>query len=294
MNVSVVIPLYNKVRHIQRAVESVLSQSFSTFELIVVDDGSTDGSGDVVRHIADSRIRMIVQPNAGESAARNRGVAEAHTNWVAFLDSDDEWMPRFLERVVEAAEARPSLVGVFTNISSFSENRPWLACRFSETRAFENYFAFSLLNDGRGMTSSSSFVRRQNLEAAGGFPVGIHRGGDIDTWSRLALQGEVAYVPEVLAVFHNEVSGSATLFPKPVYPECVTTLRRLRKANRIPRPFIKSSLIFEQRLLLQYAKELTDYGDWSAAMRILHYECQIGHCPKRLFLNVQLRLLVKW
>src|ERR1035437_1378650 len=101
MTTSVIIPLYNKANHICRAVKSVLGQTHADFELIVVDDGSTDGSGDRVREFVDRRIHLFRQTNAGASAARNRGVSEARGELVAFLDADDEWMPDFLETVMQ-------------------------------------------------------------------------------------------------------------------------------------------------------------------------------------------------
>ncbi len=294
MKISIVIPLYNKARYIKRAIDSVLAQTYSEFELIVIDDGSSDGSGGIVRQYADQRVRLVVQPNSGECAARNRGIAESRGNWVAFLDADDEWMPRFLECATGFAATNPSLILVFVNILSFAEKSPWLDCSLSEPRVLENYFAFSIQYGCRGITSSSVIIQKQILEIIGGFPIGIHRGGDVDTWTRLALMGEVGFVPEVLAVYHNEVGGSGALFPKPPFPEGVKTLRRLREENSISCQFAKSSLVFENLLLLQYAKELTDDGDWANAMRVLYNECQIRHCPMKYFFKIQCRLILRW
>ena len=105
--ISVIIPLYNKVNTVERAVRSVLDQTVSEFELIVVNNGSTDGSEDVVKRIDDPRIILISQPNQGVSMARNKGVAIAKGDYVAFLDADDEWRPTFLETVLRMREKYP-------------------------------------------------------------------------------------------------------------------------------------------------------------------------------------------
>ena len=97
MYFSIIIPLYNKESYIQRAIKSVLLQTYQDFELIIVDDGSTDGSFEAASAIQDPRIHIVRQENRGVSAARNRGVSEAKYDWVAFLDADDEWLPEFLE-----------------------------------------------------------------------------------------------------------------------------------------------------------------------------------------------------
>jgi glycosyltransferase involved in cell wall biosynthesis len=101
VSVSAIIPLYNKAPYIQRALGSVLAQTFRDFELIVVDDGSTDSGGEIVARCSDPRVRLIRQDNAGPGAARNRGLNEAGGEFVAFLDADDEWLPAFLGRTSE-------------------------------------------------------------------------------------------------------------------------------------------------------------------------------------------------
>jgi len=105
--VGVVIPLFNKGTLVRRALSSVLSQTYQNFEVVVVDDGSTDEGPDVVRQCSDLRVRLIRQINAGPGAARNRGVRETQSPYLAFLDADDEWMPRFLEVYVEGLRRHP-------------------------------------------------------------------------------------------------------------------------------------------------------------------------------------------
>ena len=95
--ISVVIPLYNKERYIERAVYSVLSQTFQQFEIVIVNDGSTDGSVSVIERMNNPLIRLIHQKNGGVSAARNRGIEEARFEYIAFLDADDEWKENHLE-----------------------------------------------------------------------------------------------------------------------------------------------------------------------------------------------------
>lgn len=105
--VSVVIPLYNKAPYIARALASVITQTCQGFEVIVIDDGSTDGGAEIVRRLDDTRIRVIRQENRGVSAARNRGIESARTDFIAFLDADDEWMPTHLEALLRLRDRSP-------------------------------------------------------------------------------------------------------------------------------------------------------------------------------------------
>jgi glycosyltransferase involved in cell wall biosynthesis len=105
--VSVVIPLFNKRRTLGRTLASILAQTFTDYEVIVVDDGSTDGGGELIAGLDDPRFRLVAQANAGPGAAKNRGAAEARADTVAFLDADDEWDPRFLEIAVAKLSEHP-------------------------------------------------------------------------------------------------------------------------------------------------------------------------------------------
>jgi glycosyltransferase involved in cell wall biosynthesis len=206
--VSVVIPTYNCARYLGEAIESVLAQTHRPLEIVIVDDGSTDGTDRLVAAYGD-RLRYIRQANAGASAARNRGIREAGGGWIAFLDADDTWMDRKLERQLALAAAHPEAGLVFTDACWFDEHGvrvpSWTARRprFREGQALppggwyvgQPYEALLLQNF---VTTSSALVRREALEGAGGFDPTFHISHDHDLWLRLVAGGPVGYVHEVL------------------------------------------------------------------------------------------------
>src|SRR5580692_1260134 len=121
--VSVVIPTYNRATKVPVGIKSVLAQTFSDLEVIVVDDGSSDGTGQILSDIFGDRIRYIAQPNQGASVARNRGVEEARGEWVAFLDSDDIWEKDKLEWQFKALEQfSPQCAGCYTDVRFFNHS----------------------------------------------------------------------------------------------------------------------------------------------------------------------------
>lgn len=212
MSVSVVIPLYNKFRHIQRAIDSVLSQTVSDFELIIINDGSTDGSEDVVRRITDSRIRLISQNNAGECAARNRGIVEAKHKMIAFLDADDEWLPTFLETVIELQHRYPE-AGIYATAWSYSDGektwQPFFEQCVSDPQGglLEDYFIAA-----RGTSpvwSSAVMIPRHVFNDTGLFPVGVTRSGDLCMWAQIALRYQVAWSPLNGSVYHLSADNRA-------------------------------------------------------------------------------------
>jgi glycosyltransferase involved in cell wall biosynthesis len=210
--VSVIMPLYNKEHEIGRAIQSILLQTFTNFEVIVVNDGSTDRGSEIVRSLSDPRIRIIDQTNAGVSTARNKGIAEAQADLIAFLDADDEWEPDFLETIIRLRDQFPSCDIFATNYSFRRAN----SCgRRAIIRGLPHDFKEGILTDyfklasqsDPPLCSSAVAVRKKDIEAIGGFPMGVFAGEDLLTWARLAVKYDIAYHIEPKAYFYE--SGTA-------------------------------------------------------------------------------------
>ncbi len=216
MKVSVVVPLYNKAPWVRRSLDSIAAQTFSDFEVIVVDDGSTDGSGEVVADYPDPRFRLVRQANAGPGAARNRGIAEARGEFVAFLDADDEWLPRFLERNLAALEAAGPRVavavcGYFEYPSGISRDRQWRrrGIRDGVLEVGPQLSPLQLVHALAYMNPWATVARRQVLEKHGGFfsRTRCLYGEDAFLWLKVLLNEQVLFRTEPLVRFHTEASA---------------------------------------------------------------------------------------
>ena len=202
--ISVIIPLYNKASQIGKTLKGVLNQTYQDFEIIIVNDGSTDKSVEEVNKIDDPRIRLINQPNAGVSAARNRGIKEAHGEFIAFLDADDDLASQFTltkhfpDCTVFASNY--SFRDISGNISAPIINGLLLD---AESGELTNYFCVASAGHPP-LWTSAVMVRREAIMAIGGFPVGIKSGEDLLTWARLAARYKIAYSLKPLAIFNVE------------------------------------------------------------------------------------------
>ena len=204
--ISVVIPLYNKEKQIAHTLQSVFNQTFQNFEVVIVDDGSTDGSVAEVEKLSDSRIRLIHQKNAGVAAARNRGIEEAKGDLIAFLDADDEWKPEYLATQYHLSQKYPDC-NVFACNYEFrnieGKVTPTIIRKSpftGEDGILSNYFEVASCSHPP-LWTSSIVVKKQAIQAIGGFPVGIRSGEDLLTWARLAVNGQIAYSKKVVAIY---------------------------------------------------------------------------------------------
>jgi glycosyltransferase involved in cell wall biosynthesis len=207
---SVIMPLYNKEQEVLTTIPSVLNQTFTDFELLVINDGSTDLSVQVVEKFDDPRISIVSQENAGVSAARNTGVRLAQSELIVFIDADDLWHPDFLATIIALRNDYPQARWFATGYEIVHpEKGRSLSTLKGPAKKFRrgilsNYFGVGACSDPP-VWSSATAVMRDAIQAIGGFPVGIGSGEDLLTWARLAVRFPLAYEARSLAVFR--VSG---------------------------------------------------------------------------------------
>ncbi len=199
---SVVIPLYNGRDKVRKAVEGALAQTVPPLEVIVADDGSTDGGAG---EFADSRVRVIRQANAGVSAARNRGVAEAKGEYIAFLDADDWWEPGFLAEIAGMIDAYPGCGIYCTGYRIHRPNGTFENDRSIMQRGVIDHY-FRVAFSANVCWTSACVIPRRVCIGVGGFPEGMRRGQDLYMWTKVALRYPVCYSPARLSNY-NLVGG---------------------------------------------------------------------------------------
>lgn len=262
--ISVVIPLYNKAPYIERAIQSVLAQTYKNFELIVVDDGSTDGGGDIVLSIQDPRIRLIRQENAGVSAARNRGINEARAELIAFLDADDEWKPEFLATIVELKTKYPQAGAYATCYEMKKSDGTSRLPKLTNDIVLEGNegiikrFFINCIPDCP-IHSSAVAIWKKTFDNVGLFSIGEKVGEDIDLWCRIALHYPIAYSKHPSAIWYFDVNGVRDFDePMPFVRRFFNQLKNEQYWNfREKRNDVKKYVAFLQ---ISYAKKLIVQG----------------------------------
>jgi glycosyltransferase involved in cell wall biosynthesis len=212
VNFSVVVPLYNKEATVARALRSALNQTVQDFEIIVVNDGSADNGAAIVEAIDDSRIRLIHQKNQGVSVARNRGIAVARYELIAFLDADDEWLPGFLETIRRMIIRYPNCGLYATRYflrSPSGQQQPAIIRGIPDTfeGILEDYF-FVAAQSNPPVWTSATCVRKNVMMQIGGFPVGVIEGEDLLTWAKIAVKNAIAFSAGCFSIYwlsHSEI-----------------------------------------------------------------------------------------
>lgn len=208
VTVSIVMPCFNAERHLPTSLASLGRQTCPAWELVAVDDGSTDGTRAYLLSQQDPRMRVISQANAGVSAARNAALAQCRGDYVAFLDADDTWAPGFIDRMLACLEADPSAVLAYCGWQNLGaeggRSQPFIP------PDYEGPGKTVALLEGCRWPIHACLTRRSAIEVAGGFETRLRIGEDYLLWMEVAAQGRIVRIPEVLAYYHHHDGPQAT------------------------------------------------------------------------------------
>jgi glycosyltransferase involved in cell wall biosynthesis len=261
---SVVIPLYNKEKYISQTVQSVLDQSFKEFELLIVNDGSTDNSIEMTKSFTDERIRLISIDNSGVSVARNTGIDKAKYDWIAFLDADDWWDRHFLEEINNAILKYP-------NNAIFSSGRSRVFKDYTERYEHEhlpdvgatgivNYFQI-ISKYLPPSNASNTVIRKSKLFEKGYFRERQANHEDHDLWMRLTLDENVVFINKNLSFYRKDIEESAS----DRYYEASDFITYMKTINEVKNNVSKFDLDYFKKyynrfILYTYIK---NYGNYS-------------------------------
>jgi len=211
VKVSVVMPSYNAARFVTAAIDSVLAQTFQDFEILVVDDGSTDNTREVLEKYDSPKIRYLYKKNGGVASARNYGIENARGKYIAFLDADDLWLPEKLEKQIALLEANEEIGLVYAATEKVDENLQTVG--YIKANSYEDYCEALLLNlNIIAGSCSSAIVRRDIALKTNGFDAEFSTCADWEYWLRLSLLTQFAPVKEYL-VKYRVVAGSMSSNP---------------------------------------------------------------------------------
>ncbi|PKV62616.1 glycosyltransferase involved in cell wall biosynthesis [Pontibacter ramchanderi] len=213
---SVIIPVHNKLPHLERSVNSVLNQTHQNFELLLIDDASTDGSSEKLKTFRDPRIRLLRRdtPGPGGYAARNLGIATAQNNWVCFLDADDRWELTLLENLHNTLQQNRDIEIISWGWCKVSGSKKELDT-FSKQNKKYSQRSFNLIDFLKGpqpMWTGAVSIKKKLLIESSGFPEnGFKRGGDMDTWTRcLWRSSKCIWINKVLSYYHMDSVNMVT------------------------------------------------------------------------------------
>lgn len=246
---SVIIPLYNKENFIENTLKSVLNQKLTDFEIIIVNDGSTDKSEEKLLHFQDDRIQYFYKENEGVSIARNYGIEKAESNYIAFIDADDYWYPEFLEEIFKSIKLFPEQK-IFTAAIEIETSKNIFPAQYSiqKTGDFElvNYFKASLKESV--IWTSSAVFHKSIFADIGNFDPKIKSGQDTDLWIRIGLIYPILFSWKILARY--------------VYDE-----NSLSKNEAFLSSKLNFSKFTEQEKINPYLKHFLDLNRFSLAIK---------------------------
>lgn len=289
MRFTVVIPLYNKEKYIQRAIKSVLAQEYHDFEIIVIDDGSTDGSLELARSVQAVNLRVISQPNHGVSSARNVGIDNAQGEFIAFLDADDQWNTDYLRTIDSLIVKYPESDIYVTAYSVHLDNNR--ICHSTQLIPPDGCLDSYWLTLPRGydfVWTSATVVRKQALIQAGGFRVGEQIGQDLDMWARVARHNpRVAYSSKMCANYNRIAEGNARTrvriawagaFMRDLEEELDNPNHTKEELRAIQRKYDKKMAVFLFTAILAEEKQraLESFKNWKGILTVFNVGLRLG------------------
>lgn len=267
---SIVIPLYNKEDTIERAITSILNQTYSRYEIIVVDDGSTDLSYKKVLQINDPRISIIKQRNQGVSSARNKGINFSSGVLIAFLDADDEWLPTHLETIINLYTKYPGAGAYTTNyLVNYPDGRIIQPTYVGIppppfNGPIHNYFK-TLFEGDPPICASTACIPKEIFGKVGLFPLGEQMGEDLDMWGRIALEFDIVFDWTIGAIWH--IGPNKPLCTK--LEPFVKTATRVLETSEVKKDYIVYLEKYIEKKILECATNNISSGDFSTARKLL-------------------------
>lgn len=263
---SVIIPLFNKEKFIEATLKSVLNQTFIDFEILIINDGSTDNSATIIEGFDDPRIRYFLKENAGVSSARNDGIEKAQSNYISFIDADDYWYPDFLEEMFKIIQNYPQQKA-FSAAIEIETSKKVIPASYSIVRTNDceivNYFTAS--SKETVICTSCAVFHKSIFEETGNFDITVKSGQDTDLWIRIGMNYPVVFSWKILARYiydENSLSKNKNYLNKKInfskFEEQEKTNPRLKKfldLNRFSLA-IKSKLIADDENFNCYYKAI--------------------------------------
>jgi glycosyltransferase involved in cell wall biosynthesis len=281
--VTVVMPLYNKELYVGGSLASVLGQSHQNFELIVINDGSTDGSADVVEQTQDSRVRLISQANQGVSKARNNGVLNARENLIAFIDADDIWYRDHLKYLLHAY-TKHRHAGLFCNRFVISQLKENITFRDAEVEYKEcRDYANNVVRGGPVVWTSAAMIRKDVFWSAGGFPEGISHGEDIALWIKASRCAPIVFSTYIGALYNQVEDGLTSRLVK--YPDgAVAALNEIIHSADLSEGCRQDYIDMRADIALSHVMTAYRFGDKKVAAEFLNVAAGSASRKKKFLL----------
>jgi hypothetical protein len=271
---TIIIPLHNKARYIEATLASVLAQDWADFEVIVVDDGSTDAGAAIVAGVRDPRVRLVCQANAGVSVARNRAIDLARGEWTAFLDADDWQHPAYLAQLVATQHAHPDLDVVATRFVEFRDNDggpppPWNVPQGAPEVERISDLPRRWLKGPSLFTGSIAVRTRVLREMQPCFHPGDSYGEDLDMWFRVAERSTIGLAHVPLVAYRTHVGGSLTQTEPMREPAFINRMRARARSGRMGHAQAASALAYIAQIEVDMARDALMAGSRVEALKWL-------------------------